>query len=446
MAEDLNDILRREGRDAIRAKFDGAFAANRKTNGNGYDRDEGTRPQSPIKELVRNALARNARETQPPPPDNAAPDGFTADGLEIARPVQQLIKGILPQRGTVLLSGQSQAGKTFIATDMAVAVASGQEFFGKPVKRRGGVVIIAAEGMGGLQNRLIAAKVSRGLSKALPILWPHTIGNLLNERDLQAMLDKLTQAHLYFQQKFGVPLVLTIIDTITKACGMKDENANAEIVKVCKEVLDRIDAHTKALTAAVHHMGKDQEAGPRGGSAWTGNVDNVLATLAEREPNTGQCGNRSLFLSKNRDGVEGPLSGFELKFIELGTDDDGEPFGSCAIELTNENELPATGRKERHGAKPKKPNAAHEVFHAAFTDVAITDSVTRRVRKDGPQVSAVPLSLVRDEFFRRWTTGETDSRNANAAKRTAFNRAHKELINGNPYHTEADEGGKEWIW
>lgn len=228
--QDINEIHRQHGIYAVRHLHDQGIAVN----GNGYDHDEGTRPRTSVKQPL-----RQARETQPPPPENAAPDGFTADSLEIARPVPQLIKGILPQRGTVLLNGQSQAGKTFIATDMAVAVASGQDFFGKPVKRRGGVVIIAAEGMGGLQNRLIAAKVSRGLPKALPILWPHTIGNLLNERDLQAVLDKLTQAHLYFQQKFGVPLVLTIIDTITKACGMKDENANAEIVKVCKEVLDK---------------------------------------------------------------------------------------------------------------------------------------------------------------------------------------------------------------
>jgi hypothetical protein len=141
-AQDLNDAWRQpDGKERINAKLDAAAMENINRRRNGPNYSNGKPIHFP------------KDEPQPPPPDDAVPDGFTADGLEIAKPLPQLIKGVLPQRGTALIVGQSKAGKTFVVTDLAVATASGQDFFGKPVKRRGGVVIIAAEGMGGRARR-----------------------------------------------------------------------------------------------------------------------------------------------------------------------------------------------------------------------------------------------------------------------------------------------------
>ena len=57
---------------------------------------------------------------------------------------------------------------------------------------------------------------------------------------------------------------------------------------------------------------------------------------ADRSEITGECKSRRLSVSKYRDGVEGPVSGYELKHVVLGENEDGEPFGSCAIVATEE--------------------------------------------------------------------------------------------------------------
>ena len=47
-----------------------------------------------------------------------------------------IIKGMLPKTGVAFIGGQSGAGKTFLAVDLAIALTTGQPFFGRKVKER----------------------------------------------------------------------------------------------------------------------------------------------------------------------------------------------------------------------------------------------------------------------------------------------------------------------
>ena len=57
-----------------------------------------------------------------------------------------LVKNMLPETGAGLLSGRWGTFKTFIAIDLAGSVMTGGSFAGHPVKRTGGVLLMAAEG------------------------------------------------------------------------------------------------------------------------------------------------------------------------------------------------------------------------------------------------------------------------------------------------------------
>ena len=116
---------------------------------------------------------------------------------------------------------------------------------------------------------------------------------------------------------------------------MKNEDDNAEATKVCN-VMRSIGEDIGALMAPVHHYGKNPESGLRGASAWRGCADIVQGVLADIHPLTGRASNRELVCAKARDGEQGPLSAFALEFIELGTDADNEPYGSCCV-------IPANG-------------------------------------------------------------------------------------------------------
>jgi hypothetical protein len=77
-------------------------------------------------------------------------------------PGEWLIKGVLPDADLAILFGASGSGKTFVALDMAFAVAMGLPWRGNRVKQ-GKVVIIAAEGSGGLGKRASAYAQFHGI-------------------------------------------------------------------------------------------------------------------------------------------------------------------------------------------------------------------------------------------------------------------------------------------
>lgn len=365
----------------------------------------------------------------------ALPLGFLGDGDAVLAPPRELVTGTLPMRGTGIIGGQSGAGKTFVGVELMIRVASGTPFMGRAIREPMGGAYLAAEGGGTIAARFAAAKKHAGIEALLPFTFSASVGNLMNDKDIDRAIANLNAVSKYFEHKFGVSLGLIIIDTASSAFCMRDENDNAEVARLCAR-LARIDHNTGAFTAVVHHFGKDQSAGLRGGSAFRANVDSVLACLAERNNKTGQCGNRRVIVEKNRDGVEGPVGGFDLCFVELGKDEEGQPYGSCGIEYSG----------KAKGAGPAEP-ASRRTFHAAFDEAAHRAGREHRVMDDGeiasPIVMAVPVTVVREEFYRRWATGESDGAKAKEARKKAFGRALRDTANR--YGQEVVDA-EELIW
>ncbi|MGA7328395.1 MAG: AAA family ATPase [Rhodomicrobium sp.] len=434
-----------------------------KAEGNGYDGFDPadalvTRGSTCVRDIMLNPTPYNPKEpfsAQTPstrvihPPTfthghdskaNGAHDAsnlveFRFDANAVPRPLRYIIKDLCPREGTGLAGGKSGAGKSFIAIDLAVAIASGGQFFGRQVRETLGVVYLAAEGGGGIENRIFAAKRKRDLTAPLPIAFSSAIGDLSDDKEIDNLINKLKRIDRHFLDRFKVPIGVVIVDTMSAAFRMKDENSNAEGAATCQR-LAKISSELKAAAMGVHHYGKGSDAELRGASAFRANVDFVLGVLGERDNQTGKVTGRSLIVAKHRDGEEGPISNFELKFVELGVDDYGDPFGSCAVE--------PTGLLQTALERPKKPNAANDTFHAAFNEVAISSARKHLVNGKGPQVQAVKVELVRNEFYRRYVTGDEDGKAA-AKRRSAFNRALNQLRNGRPYYTEVEDG-VEWIW
>lgn len=382
-------------------------------------------------------------------PDDDAPYDWLAEAeriavfdgaFEIMSP-PAIIRNLLPRNGLVIDGGQSGAGKSYIEIDMAVAIASGQDWFGEPVRERCGVVYIAAEGWDTIGRRIISAKRARGIpdSERLPLAlprWPSVALTIDGRKDVagfNVVGHGCRAIHEHFQARFGVRLGVGIFDTVSSACPMRDENNNAEVAKVVG-VLGELRRALDICLVGVHHFGKNQENGMRGGSAWRANCDHSRVFLTDRDGVSDEFSNRRMMLEKNRLGKEGQTYGYELSELSFGRDTWGDDITECFIEPVDYRDKKKEPRKE-----PESVRRFRAAYAAALTAYEPVEGVER------PNFEAVPLANARNHFNAIWATGEEMlSRQEQAKRNNAWHRAG-ERVRGDLFTFEII-GGTEWLW
>ncbi|MFI4973238.1 MAG: bifunctional DNA primase/polymerase [Caulobacterales bacterium] len=335
-----------------------------------------------------------AAPTGAPPSRRSAILRFLGDVAD--RPPAWLVKGLLPKTGVALLSGQSRVGKTFLAIDLAGAVATAGQFFGHQVKEPSGVLFILGEGTGSMGMRMEALRLRKleGLQhEQLPIAW-------VEADDPSQIASAMAEANAELQHRFGVRLGLVVIDTLPAVFNVTDENEAHQATGVMKQ-LQRFSREYRCLILGVTHYGKNAESGVRGSSAWTASSDVVLAATAKISETTGSVTDRRLALTKNRDADTGPISAFELEPVQLGLDED---MGSIVSMVVRPCAGKARGAKvSRH--IPLLLACVQEVIASEPTDVGGRAMAARsRVRA----------------LFRQKVPGSKDTGNVSRAFSTAL--------------------------
>jgi hypothetical protein len=371
------------------------------------------------------------------PGAEAALFGFTFDGDAPPEPPHYLVKNLLPAEGVAMLGGQSGAGKTFTVVNLAISLGTGEPFFGRRVVERVGTLIFAAEGAGTLAARVEAARAVLPNGDRLPIAWMGAVPNLADVEEVKALQPKIRAIDARMREQFGVRLGLIVIDTMAAAFAMKDENDAAEAQQVLRH-MRMLGEPIGALVLPIHHYGKTEETGLRGSSAYRGGADAVLSILTDRNQVTGEVTTRSLNLAKSRWAEEGPIAAFALRFVQLGTDDDGDAYGACVVE-PKLDEPPSSTRKA-----PQKDPLPIVALKGAFDEVLLTHGRDVQVRGAGETVRAITVEELRLEFRRRYATAETDGDKAAATIRQALKRA----LSACPKHgfKTAAWNGEEWLW
>ncbi|CAB4158620.1 Primase, C-terminal 2 [uncultured Caudovirales phage] len=224
-----------------------------------------------------------------------------------------LIKNVLPDAGLIVLFGASGSGKTFVAIDMAYAIAMGIHWRGNRTKK-GRVLIIAAEGGKGMSKRLKAylkhhkidpADVDIGLLTVPP--------NFLLSEDVTELAAAVAASG-------GADVI--IVDTMAQVTPGANENSS-EDVGLALANARALETATGATILMVDHSGKDASKGVRG---WSGKR---AAADAELEVLKYENGTRELRITKMKDGDDGLKWGFRLETIVVGMDADGDPITSC---------------------------------------------------------------------------------------------------------------------
>ena len=278
--------------------------------------------------------------------------------LAMQPPGDWLIKGVLPDDDLVVLFGASGSGKTFVALDMAFAVAQGIPWRGNR-SRQGTVVIIAAEGSGGLGKRSNAyAKFNDVDLSKVPLHVITAAPNFLHEDDIAEVLASI---------KALGEVALVVIDTLAQVTPGANENSGEDMGRALANVR-LIREATGATPMAVHHAGKDASKGSRG---WSGIKAAASSQIEVLKHDNGQ---REIHLEKMKDGEDGIRFGFRLEVVELGLDDDGDMVTSCVavaadLPIAKVEDKPSRG-VVRYGANERHILEIIETDYRAVTDVS----------------------------------------------------------------------------
>jgi hypothetical protein len=276
-------------------------------------------------------------ESEPAPADGR-PRFQPVQIAELARTMLSgyLVKGVLPRAELATIYGESTVGKSFVVLDLCFAIARGVPWRDCRV-RAGRVVYVAAEGAGGVGNRLLAYERKHGIDIAsLPFRAITDQPNFLSPGDDREMAKQIEAAG-------GADLI--VIDTFAQVTPGGNENASEDVgraLAACK----RLHKATGATVLLVHHQGKDASRGARGWSGLKAAVDAEL--LVDSNEKTG----RTVRITKSKEGVAGTVYPFRLEVVAVGIDEDGDALSSCVVEHLAA--LPEESAREPSGGVQRK--------------------------------------------------------------------------------------------
>lgn len=240
-----------------------------------------------------------------------------SDGFDARQ--DYVMKHILPAQSLCSIYGPSGSYKSFLAVSWACHVAAGRPWAGKKVTP-GAVMYVVGEGGVGVPRRVRA--------------WEQVHGMVANNLYLvnrpvfpvrPAEINEVLVAARQVESECGFPVRLVVIDTLARCFGGNDEN-DARDMGAFIEGCDTIKQKTGATVLVVHHSGKDEAKGARGSSSFRAALDAEFNVKREGD-------GRALILSctKMKDAEEMEKKAYDLRPVDLYTDEDGENICSLVV-------------------------------------------------------------------------------------------------------------------
>jgi len=337
------------------------------------------------------SVLRGGSHDDGPPPREDKPKAaveFVAVGDLQYRDPEFIIDGLMETECLGLIFGDPGIGKTFAAIDMALSVASGTPFHGRPV-RQGSVFYIAGEGHNGLARRFHAWSRLREVPLASCRMFK-------SERAAQfldaASAGAVSEAVEGLAQQVGAP-ALIVIDTLARNFGAGDENSTQDMNEFIVAIDDLRARFPGSTILIVHHSGHADKQRARGAMALKGALD------FEYRVEAAEGVAMQVVNIKMKDAPLAKTMAFNLETVHLG----GKAESAVPV---------ATDVLEREHKLTGNQKLALETFKTAAADGLGW--------KDGT-FAGVDLEKWRGAFYAKHT-GDTPE-----AKKKAFQRARKDL-------------------
>lgn len=244
-----------------------------------------------------------------------------------AAPSPYLVKGLFDQGTFSVLYGPPKAAKTFLALDIAGAIAAGVPWQGMRTAQ-GTVLYFAMEGGGGINRRVEAMRLHRQLDFDAPLFLHAGAIDLRSSKD---GADAIIRAARQCAQDANQPTRLIVIDTLARAFGGGNENEGPDMGAFIANI-DRIRQFTGATVLVVHHTPKATPDILRGHGSLLGAIDTAFRISEDKQ----------VIVAAQRD-LEAidDLPPFSLVDVEIdgAPDEDGLPPHSAGVAFIDVSEF-----------------------------------------------------------------------------------------------------------
>ena len=312
-----------------------------------------------------------------------------------------IIKDFLSEEMLALLFGGSGCGKSFLVLDWLLSIASQKsEWAGTPIKKHGPVFYLCGEGHAGLGRRIKAWCLKHSIDpQTIKFFASNQSVAMLNQESVSEMMVAID----FMAATHGQPLVITI-DTLNRNFGEGDENSTSDMTGFVSAV-DAVKNKYRCSVLIVHHTGLGDGSRSRGSSALRGSLDAEFRLSVQDD-------NRILTCTKLKDAEPPQEIHLVSEKIDLKeVDEDLRPITSIVMTRTD---APAKSFKRISGTKRIALQALH----------AVRDPETGRVHIDNWRAES-------------YSRGISTSENIEAKKK-AFSRAVKDLLEDGHVHTRDD--------
>lgn len=308
------------------------------------------------------------------------------DSVQIAE-IDWVVDGYLEADALSLIFGEPGKGKSFVAIDIALCVATGTPWHGQKVKQ-GAVIYIAGEGHSGFARRARAWSIAKGVDlTGVPFFKSQRSCQLFDVASAHEVADAVRE----ICEEAGVAPALIVVDTVARNMG-GDENSTPDMARFVEHLDALLRSPYKANVLLVHHSGKASPGQARGSTVLRGALDQEYMVDMDVGTKMVTLANR-----KMKDGEVPPEKRFSIKQVGLGIHgrEGNEIVGACLESVDISGILDQV--KERREYLGKNQMAALKVLEGILY-ARHRDGIESAVTKDEWRESAIENGINRDRF------------------------------------------------
>jgi hypothetical protein len=329
-----------------------------------------------------------------------------------------LVRGYLEPDCLAVLFGDSSAGKSFLAIDLACHISQGMKWRGKKTKK-GVVLYICGEGKKGLQKRFKAWHDYHGLPMGKVAVRP-TKTALCDRESVAALMAEINQ----FLAGMNEKPVMIVVDTLNRNFGLGNENDSKDMTAFV-EGMDTLREATGATVLVVHHCGHGAKERSRGSIVLHNAID--FEYVLSRTGDQLSAYVSTLKATKFKDSGEPPELAWNwtlqnLPWVEMDDDDNPVPVTSIVMTPCDVPQCSAPSRR-----LPAGQRIALDALRAALMEHGTEDKGVVAVSEDQWRQAAYDAGI---------------SNGGDRAQRYAFQRARDALVADGRVSTQ---DGRYWI-